>query len=373
MPGPTQMYDVIVIGGGLSGLVNAILLSRAHLKVALFEKKTYPFHRVCGEYLSNEAAPFLLRNELYPEHLSPAKIDTLCLSSTSGKSFTLPLKMGAFGVSRFAYDQWLADKAKEAGCSLFEGVVLEDVSFDSDSFSVSTSTGQSFQARYVIGAHGKRSKIDQTINRPFLAKKSPYVGVKYHAKTNLADHIIYMHNFEGGYCGITKIEAGMFNICYLIHRDVVRTHGSIAATEKAVLRKNPHLRAVFEESEFLLERPEVINEISFEPKEPVFDHILMAGDAAGTITPLSGNGMANAIRSASILADLILTHRRNRATLESEYSRIWRKTFSSRLFAGRQIQRLFGSGGASSHAVFIGNNLKTVADYLISKTHGAPF
>lgn len=367
------MYDVIVIGGGLSGLVSAILLSRSGLHVALFEKKTYPFHRVCGEYVSNEVTPFLLRNGLYPEHLSPAKIDTLQLSSISGRSFTFPLQMGAFGVSRFAYDQWLADKARDAGCAIFEGVAVEDVGLEADIFTITTPTGQHVQARYVIGAHGKRSKIDQTIHRSFLSKKSPYVGVKYHAKTNLADHIIYMHNFEGGYCGITKIEAGLYNICYLLHRDVVRKHGSVAATEKAVLFKNPHLRSVFEDSEFLFERPEVVNEITFEPKEPVYKHFFMVGDAAGTITPLSGNGMANAIRSASILSTLMLKHRTNRAALESEYSATWKRTFSARLFAGRQIQKLFGSGGASNLAVFTGKHLKPIANYLIAKTHGDPF
>ncbi|NJO03265.1 MAG: FAD-dependent oxidoreductase, partial [Bacteroidia bacterium] len=48
------MYDIVIIGGGLAGLVNAIQLSQAGLKVALLEKKSYPFHRVCGEYVSNE-------------------------------------------------------------------------------------------------------------------------------------------------------------------------------------------------------------------------------------------------------------------------------------------------------------------------------
>ncbi|HEX8022508.1 FAD-dependent oxidoreductase, partial [Mucilaginibacter sp.] len=53
------MSDVIVIGGGLAGLFNAILLNRAGLKVTVVEKKTYPMHRVCGEYISNEVIPFL--------------------------------------------------------------------------------------------------------------------------------------------------------------------------------------------------------------------------------------------------------------------------------------------------------------------------
>ena len=63
------MNEVAIIGGGLAGLINAILLKRAGLDVVLFEKNTYPFHRVCGEYISNEVLPFLQSNELFPYEL----------------------------------------------------------------------------------------------------------------------------------------------------------------------------------------------------------------------------------------------------------------------------------------------------------------
>lgn len=53
------MKDVIIIGGGLAGLVNAICMARAGLDVLLVEKRHYPYHKVCGEYISNEVVPFL--------------------------------------------------------------------------------------------------------------------------------------------------------------------------------------------------------------------------------------------------------------------------------------------------------------------------
>jgi len=62
------LKDVIVIGGGLAGLTTSILLNRQGLAVTLLEKKSYPFHRVCREYISNEVAPFLKQIRLYPEH-----------------------------------------------------------------------------------------------------------------------------------------------------------------------------------------------------------------------------------------------------------------------------------------------------------------
>jgi 2-polyprenyl-6-methoxyphenol hydroxylase-like FAD-dependent oxidoreductase len=47
--------DLVVCGGGLAGLSAALMAGRMGFSVALVEKKTYPFHKVCGEYLSLES------------------------------------------------------------------------------------------------------------------------------------------------------------------------------------------------------------------------------------------------------------------------------------------------------------------------------
>ena len=53
------MYDVTITGGGLAGLALSIQLGKAGYRVAVFEKETYPFHKVCGEYISLESWNFL--------------------------------------------------------------------------------------------------------------------------------------------------------------------------------------------------------------------------------------------------------------------------------------------------------------------------
>jgi len=55
----SNQSDIVIIGGGLAGLVNAIHLSKAGLKVLLIEKNEYPKHKVCGEYISNEVLSYL--------------------------------------------------------------------------------------------------------------------------------------------------------------------------------------------------------------------------------------------------------------------------------------------------------------------------
>src|SRR5437762_11749601 len=53
------IYDTAIIGGGLAGLALAIQLAKENFRVIVFEKEIYPFHRVCGEYISFECWNFL--------------------------------------------------------------------------------------------------------------------------------------------------------------------------------------------------------------------------------------------------------------------------------------------------------------------------
>jgi flavin-dependent dehydrogenase len=371
------MTDVVISGGGLAGLTSSILLARAGMRVTLIEKKQYPFQRVCGEYISNEVIPFLEANDLFPSHLNPAQIKRLVLSTTSGKIYETALDLGGFGVSRYQYDAWLAQKAQDSGVTLMVGQSVDTVTFESNIFKIQTSSDEQLQSRFFIGAHGKRSLLDKQLNRDFLKKKSPYVGVKYHLRTDLPSDVIFLHNFNGGYCGVNQVEDGVFNLCYLVHRDMVRQQGSVASCENQILSQNPHLKILFEDADFLFEKPEVINEVSFEVKEPRLGVIPLCGDAAGTITPLCGNGMANAIRAAVILSRLMIEQNQKKQhdpeALALAYEKIWLQTFSHRLWAGRQIQRLFGSGKGSAIGVFTGNYLSPIARFLIRQTHGQPF
>src|SRR5687767_1444022 len=96
------MQDVIIVGGGLAGLINAIQLAKAGLQVLLVEKKQYPFHKVCGEYVSNEVLPFFQKLDINPDYLGASHITRLQVTSPSGKyQLSMPLDLGGFGISRY--------------------------------------------------------------------------------------------------------------------------------------------------------------------------------------------------------------------------------------------------------------------------------
>ncbi len=369
--------QIIVIGGGLAGLLSSILLNRRGFRVVLLEKKAYPFHRVCGEYISNEVAPFLQAVGLYPPEVS--QIDQLWVTAPNGTVLEQPLGTGGFGVSRYAFDLFLSQVAKREGVTVRENSTVEQVVFleNKEAFEVQLKGGELLTAPVVIGAYGKRATLDKQLDRPFMHYRSPYMGVKYHVRYAFPDRRIALHNFQGGYCGISKVEGERYNVCYLAERAAFKPHGDLPTFERAVLHQNPHLRELFEQATFLLEKPEVINEISFRKKQCIEQHVLMVGDTAGLITPLCGNGMAMAMHGAVALSRLVGQYfsggTLQRAALEHAYAQRWHALFARRLQAGRTLQQLFGNAHVTNAAVGTLRRLPVLTRWLIRQTHGHAF
>jgi flavin-dependent dehydrogenase len=373
------MADVIILGGGLAGLFNAILLNRAGLKVTVIERKSYPMHRVCGEYISNEVIPFLSSLDIDLDELNVARINRLEVTAASGAKLSQTLDLGGFGLSRYTFDNFLYQKAMAEGVNVLVNTKVEDINFVDNQFEVVIPTN-TLTAPLVIGSFGKRSNLDQKLKRPFFYKRSPYLAVKFHLRMDFPTDLIQLNNYKDGYCGVSKTDGDRYCMCYMAHRDDLRKYGTLQALEENVIRKNPYLDEIFRNAEFLLDKPEAINEISFEKKAPVENHILMSGDTAGMIAPLCGNGMTMAIHSAKILSEKIITHYNpgsfnadKRFALEQDYTQTWNKQFAQRLWVGRQLQRLFGNDNMTALSLNTLKHLPSVAQYLISKTHGQPF
>ncbi|QJD80847.1 NAD(P)/FAD-dependent oxidoreductase [Spirosoma rhododendri] len=365
--------DVVVVGGGLAGLISALELARCGHQVTLVERKTYPFHKVCGEYVSNEVRDYIESLGVDLTRLGAASISEFVVSSPSGRQLTAPLDLGGFGISRYQLDYTLYQLGQRAGVSFLTGLSVDDVQFATDRFVVTLSDGQVIRCRQVIGTFGKRTRLDKVLDRAFVRQPAPYVGVKYHVRMDFPRNRIALHNFADGYCGMSAIENDAYCVCYLTTRENLRRYGSIPAMEQAVLYKNPQLKAVLSDATHLYERPEVINDISFAPKQAVDNHILMAGDSAGLITPLCGNGMAMAIHGAKLVSQLthaFLVGQLTRSALETTYQREWSGRFSRRLWVGRTVQKLFGSPIVSELALSAFAIARLALRQIMQHTHG---
>ena len=366
--------DVIIIGGGLAGLTGAIHLSKKGLNVILIEKSEYPRHKVCGEYISNEILPYLLWLDIDVLQFNPEKISTFEFTTQNGKIARTKLPLGGFGISRYMLDHILYQKALSNGCIILKETVT-DISFDNDEFSV-TIPNQILSAKLVLGAFGKRSNIDQFLSRDFITKKSPWLAVKAHYSGEIPNDIVALHNFNGGYCGVSKVENNIINICYLADYATFKKYKNIEEYQKNVLYKNKHLKSVFENCSLLFDKPLTISQISFDKKQPVENHILMIGDSAGLIHPMCGNGMAMAIHSAKIASEMILDYHsgkiESRNLLEKSYAKHWKKNFGKRLLMGRVLAKILTNKTITNGFVAIVARLPLVLSQIIKQTHGKP-
>ena len=375
-----QQYDIAVIGGGLAGLCFSILMRRKGYSVILFEKESYPFTKVCGEYISMESYDFLQRLGIPLDEMDLPVIDQLTLTSPSGKKIEQSLPLGGFGISRYFLDNELMKLAVQLGVVVHEKCKVFSAEFVNDAFRIEATVGK-FSARICCGAYGKRSNLDVAWKRPFIKAQKKglnnYVGIKYHVEADLPENQIALHNFSDGYCGISKVEGNKYCLCYLTTAANLKASGNnIQHMEENILSENPFLRSIFPSVKKLDAQPVTISQVSFEQKSQVENHIVLLGDAAGMITPLCGNGMSMAMHSAHIFQQMagdFLAGKISRTEMEKQYSDSWKKEFSQRLRMGRTIQRFFGKKSTTNLFISVLGRFPFLVRQIIRSTHGKPF
>jgi menaquinone-9 beta-reductase len=288
-----EAVDLVIVGGGLAGLSLSILCSEIGLKVVLFEKGSYPKHKVCGEYISRESVDFLSRLGLELDKLSLPQIDHFVLTSHHGNAAECALNPGGFGISRFLLDDLLAKRARSVGVVIEENSKVISVRYNREKFEIKTVKGQAILSKLCIGAYGRNSGLEESKENTNQA----YIGVKYHVDKGPKKDTIEIHNFVGGYCGISAIEDDKYCLCYLAKAEGVKNlRGNIDAFEEQILFQNPFLKERFD-SRKLIDRV-VTSQLYFGVNNTASEYIKI-GDAAGFIPPITGNGMSLAFRNAN--------------------------------------------------------------------------
>lgn len=367
----TYSYDVIVIGAGLGGACAALALAKRNARVLLLESDTFPRHKVCGEFLSPEIFETFARVGVEQAVLKAKPVEVkrarvyapqqraISKSRTSStRSLEIDLPRVGWGLSRYELDAILWRENKRAGVDARCDTRVKSVQREGDGFTVSTAR-ETFHARFVVGAAGRNarlfdknphnavpsaassSKANENIEYSLSPKPAPrYVGFKAHfSGVKNYDGAVELHAYNGGYCGVGAIENGLVNVCALAKYETVAGR-SPDDFWRWQLEQSASLRQRMRGATPMFSWITTAN-ISFGRRTPVQNGILMCGDGAGYIHPLTGNGMAMAARSGELAAAIVAASLRgevSRDEVEELYTRAWHREFGRRLAWASRIE-----------------------------------
>ena len=342
-------FDVAIIGGGLAGCSAAIRLAGYGHSVVLLEAQSYPHHKVCGEFLSPECGALLdelgLTSAL--QAVKPALIHTATITAPNGTTWKNALPGAGIGISRYTLDTLMAEQARACGVNLRTSTTVTDVQGNlDDGFTVSMRNAlgqQTIHAKAVIGAQGKRSAIDRKLERDFFKNPQPFMGLKAHFRGSMPNGELHLYTFPGGYCGMSEIENGLINVCLLVRQAIFQSasSGSIDQFIGWMKQQNPALGKWLSNAEQVSKSWLSISQIPFVSKQVVVNDILMAGDSAGLIAPVAGDGMGMALQTGHMLSDLMhryLTGQISAPQIRQQYTALWWRTFGLRLRLSRVLQ-----------------------------------
>ncbi len=367
----TDSFDVAVVGAGLAGSCAAILLAQSGARVVLLDSKTPGHHKVCGEFLSPESRVQLEQLGVWPalELAGAQKVQRARISTSTRRGRSIALPGEGVAISRASLDPILWRRAQQVGVVALDQTRVQSIE-GNEGFQIRTSAGD-FSARFVVGATGRGSKLgrDGDKNPP---KTPRFVGLKTHLRgAHLGRGEVAMFPFAGGYCGLVEVENGSVNACLLAPYARLK-NSSPAALWKEVCRENRSLGEAMREAKPLFEWIATGN-LSFEHFAPARDGVLRAGDAAGYIYPLSGDGMAMALRSGELAARSVeeaLKWGLSPEEAASFYAQMWTREFGRRLKWASALQPLFCDPRLSSAALRLSNALPGLSRLAAKRTRG---
>lgn len=368
----SEFFDVAVVGGGLAGSCAAILLAQSGIRVVLLEGAVVGRHKVCGEFLSPESRVQLRQLEVLIalQHVGARNVTRarVCTSAQQGRS--IPLSGEGLAVSRATLDTVLWKRALEAGVDARDQSRVTRIEPSEGGFTLSTPQ-EEVHARFVLSATGRGAKWGRDSDEHFVPHQR-FVGLKTHfqgARTERGE--VALFPFAGGYCGLVEVENGRTNACLLAPYSRLK-NSSPSALWAEIRSENQALNSAVGDGRPLFEWKATGN-VSFSQFAPVHEGILRVGDAAGYIHPLSGDGMAMALRSGELAARTLeqaVRRRWPRNKTERVYSTMWKNEFSTRLRWAGVLQPLFCDARFSNVALRVFDLFPALSSLAVKGTRG---
>jgi menaquinone-9 beta-reductase len=350
----SNSYDVVIAGGGPAGTSAAIHLASRGARILLAEQKKFPRAKLCGEFISPECLDHFERLGVADRMMTAggARLTQTVFYSRDGRSVNVPSEWfssqpGALGLSRAEMDHKLLERAREAGVEVLEdtqacGLIIEERRLRGVHLK-SSDVGSDANALVTIDATGRTRALTRRLNgdqrKKSQKRRPPFVAFKAHLEdARVAEGACEIYFYPGGYGGLSSVENGLSNLCFIASAKDVRACSSEAErVMREVVTRNSRAAYTLARARTRTEWLGVSLE-SFGRQEPVpADGLLTIGDAAAFIDPFTGSGMLMALESGEVAAGVIMDHLQSLqkgapfTALARDYRSIYRERFAARL------------------------------------------
>jgi menaquinone-9 beta-reductase len=369
------MVEVLIAGAGPAGAMAALMLARAGVRVLIVDRAKFPRDKICGDTLNPGALRVLARHGLRQQVDRGFPIHGMLLTGPTGAQVRGLYGSGIIGRSllRREFDQILIEAAVAAGAQFQEGVRVQGPILEQASGSKVPSVhgallvgrdGRTLRipAQMTIAADGRRSTLAFALklaHQPARPRRWAIGG--YFQEVDGLDIVGEMHVRRGHYIGVAPLPGGVVNACY-----VSASREGMAQPAAQLLRalwRDPLLRERFVRAR-ITGPVTVLGPMAVDVPRAGVRGLLLAGDAAGFIDPITGDGVRLALRGGELAAETAL------ASLEHP-ERPWHDTLTRRraqAFAGKhRFNRLIRSVVASEHAVRAGAVSASIAPSLMRR------
>ncbi|HEX8177326.1 MAG TPA: FAD-dependent monooxygenase [Pyrinomonadaceae bacterium] len=372
-----RQYDVVVAGAGPAGTSAAIHLSRLGARVLLVEQKRFPREKLCGEFISPECLRHFEKLGV-DERMTAAggaRLTETVFYSGRGRRVSVPSEWfgeeqgGALGLSRAEMDARLLERAREAGATVLEETQAHDLIIEKGTVrgvELKTNVGGPLQALSLItiDATGRACALVRHVESGAAHRqkaRASLVAFKAHlenARVQAGHCEIYF--YRGGYGGLSAVENGLSNLCFIARASDVRRLGS---DPERVMRE---LVCSNERARLTLERASAASPWlsvalqSFGRRNLVHARGLLAiGDAASFIDPFTGSGMLMALESGEMVAGVIARRLEQLrggeafAELADDYRAQYGARFNARLRVSSLLRRAAFVPGLAASAIHL--------------------
>jgi flavin-dependent dehydrogenase len=354
-------FDVAIAGAGPAGASVAIELAINGARVLLMEEKKFPRAKLCGEFISPECLTHFQRLGVMDQMSAAAgaSLSETVFYSRRGHSVAVPSEWfqagtNALGLSRSEMDYQLLERAKSVGVEVLEETHASRLIRDGENVhGIRVKTGgavRDYPALITIDATGRARALARHLDPPRANKRKnirPLVAFKVHLENaRVAEGACEIYFYKRGYGGLSGVEGGVSNLCFIVAANDVRRYGSDPQVIlREVVMKNP--RAAYTLSQARARTPWLSVSLETFGRRTLVpaNGMLTVGDAAAFIDPFTGSGMLMALESGQAAAGIITRHLallRQQTGFESmakDYRAEYQRRFQSRLRVSGLLRR----------------------------------